>query len=605
MMHPFDRYEVDGILGFGQSSRVFSAKDTTLDRFVAIKLLKKSVLKARPEFRAIATREARCLAALRHTNIVPLYDFLDTEGGPVLIMGYGRRTLKGAATHQQPLPVDGIAAVARQVASAIDYCTERGLAHRDIKPSNVVLDEDDHVFLADFGTAVAFEDGDGWGHLHGTLPYIGPELLLLPGVQTGPWACGRRRCDQFSFGVLLYQLLTGTLPLGPASGTGRRQGAAPAAVPEPGDAWQYCTGLRLLMGCEIAPCSCRNPALPQAVDQVIGRLLARNPDHRYESATAAAAALESALAEGAATRPLTVLCLAESARRPMVDALRAALAPYRITLDRFSMSSDASDARAGGPGAARGPGGGAGVGAGGAEDIERRLLTADALVLIAGDEGVARLTERPEWRYWLEVLERPVLSVVLGQCRLPFGLFSLPHLRAGDRSAADLAPELAVALHALAGPGSGAGTGAGAGVGGIGAAAGAGGTGGERVRGAASSLRLGAPGAGAEAGSIRLRDLLQVEDGDACDAIPFPGFACASDMAAAEHESGEFPTILRTSCGLARLCAPVQPVRAGGRESESPQGIVNEVPYAQDPRVEWRLYGTAARSRVLSASQNG
>lgn len=408
MLDPMQRYEVFGILGFGQSSDVFSAKDIALGRVVAVKVYKRSVLRVRPEFRGIAGREARCLASLNHPNIVPIFDYLETAGGPVVILAHGGQTVKGILADRQPLPPEAVLILARQVAAALDYCALRGLAHRDVKPSNIVFDEADRVYLTDFGTAARFDDPDSWSRLYGTIPFLAPEQLLLPHINDAPWRAGRTRCDQFSFGVLLYQMLTGALPWQP-NGRGIEQ------------AWTGCTALQMLMGHPLDPCSARNPDLPAAVDPVIGRLLDRNPDARFESAGEAVEALAAALADDSAADRPCIACLGAPEDADLTTALAEALAPRGIDLVRVGLGDSL-------------------------DQTERAMDTAGLMLVIGSSPMLAGLDGCPEWQYWTRVLDRPVLTLVREGIRIPYRLFVRPHLMAGQRSIAELAEAIAAAV---------------------------------------------------------------------------------------------------------------------------------------------------------------
>lgn len=191
---------------------VYRAYDPTLDREVAIKSVRlEGVTEAeRASLEERLSREARSAAQLRHPNIVQVYDFFRIEDRAYIVMEYVRGAMLEAmivAGVQQNIPM--IVQVLRQAASALDAAHAEGIVHRDIKPGNMLLDEMGNVKITDFGiarrmAAGATETQAGFGTTVGTLGYMAPEQIRGEAVDG--------RADQFSLGVVAYQLLTGQMP---------------------------------------------------------------------------------------------------------------------------------------------------------------------------------------------------------------------------------------------------------------------------------------------------------------------------------------------------------------------------------------------------------
>jgi formylglycine-generating enzyme required for sulfatase activity len=211
-MESLGRYELRGELGRGGMGVVYRAYDPTLDREVAIKSVRlEGVTEAeRANLEERLSREARSAAQLRHPNIVQVYDFFRMEDRAYIVMEYVRGAMLEAmivAGVHQNLPM--IVQVLRQAASALDAAHAEGIVHRDIKPGNMLLDEMGNIKITDFGIARRMEAGAtethaGFGTTVGTLGYMAPEQIRGERVDG--------RADQFSLGVVAYQLLTGQMP---------------------------------------------------------------------------------------------------------------------------------------------------------------------------------------------------------------------------------------------------------------------------------------------------------------------------------------------------------------------------------------------------------
>src|SRR5215211_8273721 len=188
-------------------ARVYLAHDEVLDRDVALKVLREQFAEDE-EFVERFKREAQSAAALSHSNIVQVYDRGEAgDGTSYIAMEYvPGGTLKDRLLERGALPVRTTAAVALQIAEALQVAHERGVIHRDIKPHNILITDSGHVKVADFGIARA-ADATTISHLGdilGTAKYMSPEQAT--GKPATP------KSDLYSLGVVLYEMLTGELP---------------------------------------------------------------------------------------------------------------------------------------------------------------------------------------------------------------------------------------------------------------------------------------------------------------------------------------------------------------------------------------------------------
>ncbi len=207
----FPELEVLELLGQGGMGVVFKARQQRLDRFVALKILPPA-LAAQPGFAERFTREARVLARLAHPHIVAIYDFGESAGFYYLIMEYVNGVNLRAAMRAGVKPEQALLLVPH-ICEALQFAHDHGVLHRDIKPENILLDTHGTPKLADFGIAkLAGEESlktglTATGAALGTAAYMAPEQVEKP-------ATVDHRADIYSLGVVLYEMLTGELPLG-------------------------------------------------------------------------------------------------------------------------------------------------------------------------------------------------------------------------------------------------------------------------------------------------------------------------------------------------------------------------------------------------------
>ncbi|BBZ37181.1 serine/threonine-protein kinase [Mycobacterium conspicuum] len=265
-------YRIEGVLGSGGMGTVYLARHPTLPRNDALKILS-AELSLDQQFRARFTREADLAATLNHPNIVTVFNRGETEGGHLWIaMEYVEGTAANDIARANLTP-GRIVRIITDVAKALDYAHSRRILHRDIKPGNFLLSapgtEHERVLLADFGIARALDDASALtatGTLVGTAAYAAPEAIEGATVD--------HRTDIYALGCALFRLLTGRTPYGenqelPAMLMGHLIGPIPRAT-------------------EVAP------GVPPAIDGVIAQALAKNPDHRFPTAGALAAATAAA-----------------------------------------------------------------------------------------------------------------------------------------------------------------------------------------------------------------------------------------------------------------------------------------------------------------------
>jgi len=256
------RYRIERLLGGGSVGRVYLAKDGFYDRAVAVKVFSASSSGAdgRDAYSRFV-REARVSAALAHPHIVGVFEFNADSAFLVMeLMGGG--TLEERLAREARLPLGVVRTVARGVLAALQAAHARGVVHRDIKPANIFFDAAGTVKLGDFGTAHLLDLGaTQTGAFLGTLAYMSPEQITGGRVDAST--------DLYALAVVLYRLLTGTLPfLGPDF-VAQHLGQAPD------------------------PPSARRPALGTAYDAFVARALAKVPAERFRSATEMTEALEA------------------------------------------------------------------------------------------------------------------------------------------------------------------------------------------------------------------------------------------------------------------------------------------------------------------------
>src|SRR5215218_8971872 len=261
------RYRIIRRLGSGGMADVYSAEDTQLGREVALKLLYRRFAED-AEFVERFRREASSAAGLQHPNVVQVFDRGEWDGTYYIAMEYltGRNLKQVVRDHgalEPALAVD----LTIQILKAARFAHRRGIVHRDIKPHNVIVDDEGRAKVTDFGIARAgASDMTETGSIMGTAQYLSPEQAQGHPVDA--------RSDLYATGIVLYELLTGTLPFDADS---------PVTI-----------ALKQVSEDPLPPRQ-RNPAVPPALDAVVLRALQKDPADRYQDADQFIAALEAAM----------------------------------------------------------------------------------------------------------------------------------------------------------------------------------------------------------------------------------------------------------------------------------------------------------------------
>jgi beta-lactam-binding protein with PASTA domain/predicted Ser/Thr protein kinase len=281
------RYQVLRKLGAGGMANVYLAEDQELGRRVAIKILNDRHA-GDEQFVERFRREAKNAAALSHPNIVSIYDRGEAEGTYYIAMEYlDGRSLKELIVQRGPAPITVAVEYARQILSALRFAHRHGIVHRDIKPHNVLVDAEGRVKVTDFGIARAgASQMTEAGSIVGTAQYLSPEQARGSDVD--------QRSDLYSLGIVLYELLTGSLPF---------NGDTPVEI-----------AMKHLSTVPEVP-SVRRPEIPRDLDLIVMRALAKDPDDRYQSAEEMDADLERFL-RGAAVSPVTEESATQVMRAP-------------------------------------------------------------------------------------------------------------------------------------------------------------------------------------------------------------------------------------------------------------------------------------------------
>lgn len=293
-------YEILSPLGAGGMGEVYRAKDTRLDRTVAIKVLP-AHLSSNPELKQRMEREAKAISALQHANICTLYDIGSQDGTDFLVMEYLEGQTVAERLKKGPLPLDQVLKIGAEIAQALEKAHQQGIIHRDLKPANIMLTKAG-AKLMDFGLAkpevsigsqavgpftpstptmnlaslsAAASPLTQKGSIVGTFQYMAPELLQ--GAEADA------RSDLFSFGCVLYEMITGRLAF-----EGKSQLSVFSAILEK----------------DPEPIAASQPQSPPMLDRVVRACLAKDPADRLQSAHDVAMDLrwvaESTLADSAA-----------------------------------------------------------------------------------------------------------------------------------------------------------------------------------------------------------------------------------------------------------------------------------------------------------------
>jgi len=208
----FPQLEILELIGQGGMGAVYKARQTKLDRLVAVKVLP-AEWGQDPAFAERFAREARALARLSHSHIVAVHDFGETGGLFYLVMEFVDGMNLRQLLKRGPLEPAQALHVIPQICAALQYAHEEGIVHRDIKPENILLDKRGQVKIADFGLAKLMRRSGADYTLTGTRQVMGTLNYMAPEQRTAPQDVDHR-ADIYSLGVVFYEMLTGDLPLG-------------------------------------------------------------------------------------------------------------------------------------------------------------------------------------------------------------------------------------------------------------------------------------------------------------------------------------------------------------------------------------------------------
>jgi serine/threonine-protein kinase len=200
------KYEIERKIGEGGFGIVYQARDTVLERTVALKQLKLE-LSSSPEYLSRFKRESRLMGSLTHNNIVRVLDVFEDGGRYFIVMDYlPNGSLADKLKDGKPLPLEQAIEILKPIARAIDYAHGKNLIHRDIKPSNILFTEEDEPVLSDFGLVKSLDTSGltSTGSSLGTPEYMAPEQILCKELTPA--------ADTYAFGVVAYQMLAGEVP---------------------------------------------------------------------------------------------------------------------------------------------------------------------------------------------------------------------------------------------------------------------------------------------------------------------------------------------------------------------------------------------------------
>jgi len=251
-------YVLETKIGEGGMGEVWRAHHQSLQRSVAIKVVSEQA-SHQPQFQERFTREAKAMAGLEHPHIVPVHDFFVSRGKGFLVMTH----IKGQSLDQcGRLPLNTALQISREILDALDFAHQQGVIHRDVKPSNILIDTRGHAYIMDFGIALVAGTErltrlTRTGTAVGTPEYMSPEQIITP-------ADLDHRTDVYSFGCVLYEMLTGQPPFG-----SRDHGITEFQLMEAHVRKQP------------APIRPSNPSVDKNTESVILRALAKDRDERF------------------------------------------------------------------------------------------------------------------------------------------------------------------------------------------------------------------------------------------------------------------------------------------------------------------------------------
>jgi serine/threonine protein kinase len=259
MISQLGRYEVLDEIGQGAMGVVYKARDPLIDRVVAIKTINLSMaMDEKEEYEGRFYQEAKAAGRLNHPNIVTIYDVGKSGNVAYIAMEFLEgRELRDIMNDGALLPVDQVLHIVAQVAQGLAYAHEHDIVHRDVKPSNIMVIRDGHVKITDFGIARMASSSvrTQTGMVLGSPKYMSPEQVMGKAID--------QRSDIFSLGVMLYEMLTGEAPFNGENVNAIMYQTLNAIPPPP---------------------SMVNPAIPEMVNFIVAKALAKGMEDRYQNA---------------------------------------------------------------------------------------------------------------------------------------------------------------------------------------------------------------------------------------------------------------------------------------------------------------------------------
>ena len=268
----FGHYQIVAPLGEGGMAAVYKAYQPNMERYVAIKVLPRHMA-ASEEFTARFRREARMLAQLQHPHILPVFDYGEADGYPYIVMPHIVSGTLADVLRSKRLSLSEVRRILTQLGDALSYAHTRGMIHRDIKPSNVLVDERGNCLLTDFGLARMAEASSHLttsGAVMGTPAYMSPEQ--------GAGSTIDHRSDIYSLGIVMYEMVTGRVPY---------IAETPVAV-----VFKHIQD-------PLPSIHKFNPDLPDSVELVLRKALAKSPEDRYQNAEDFVSAIQNAISDAA------------------------------------------------------------------------------------------------------------------------------------------------------------------------------------------------------------------------------------------------------------------------------------------------------------------
>ncbi|GAC1647403.1 MAG: serine/threonine-protein kinase [Acidobacteriaceae bacterium] len=254
------RYRVEKKLGEGGMGAVFKAWDNDLDRYVAVKLMRKELV-SHPESLMRFKQELLLASKISHRNILRIYDLSDAGGTKFFTMAYiDGEDLAGVIAREGAMSVERATELALQICGALEAAHREGVVHRDLKPENILLDQQGQVYVSDFGLSTSVENVNATrltisGQSIGTPRYMSPEQVQSKAID--------QRSDLYAFGLILYEMLTGQAPFS-GNSVFEQMFQRVQNTPKPPSEFR--------------------PGLPAYIQNVVLRCLEREPENRYQSA---------------------------------------------------------------------------------------------------------------------------------------------------------------------------------------------------------------------------------------------------------------------------------------------------------------------------------